>query len=313
MVMGAALATTPGVAWAVEDCPSATLPRTLVSGRGVLESTVVDARGRLLFTDTGARALMRLDAPGSAPVAVAQGVRSPGGLALEPSGTVLLGEGDGFVDGLLGNVAPGSRLLRVDTDLRTSSVYASGLAMANGIVRGSDGTVYGSDDVGLGIDRVPPGGGPVQPRWASVISPNGLALSPDGGTLYAAQTFQPAAIVSIDVAHPDRLATFARPPLTDVAAGLDGLAADAGGTLYVAANGAGEVWRVDRGGAICALARGLLLPSAVAVGRAGGPFAADSLFVVTFSGSVLELAHAVRAPLVRGSQVRRRPARRPAG
>lgn len=39
------------------------------------------------------------------------------------------------------------------------------------------------------------------------------------------------------------------------------------GRLYVAANGADQVWRIEPDGAICALARGLRFPSAVALGQ----------------------------------------------
>jgi hypothetical protein len=68
--------------------------------------------------------------------------------------------------------------------------------------------------------------------------------------------------------------------------------------LFVAANGGGQVWRVETDGSYCALATGLLLPSAVGFGssRDGTGFAATSLFAVTFSGSVIEMPGARPMP-----------------
>ena len=68
---------------------------------------------------------------------------------------------------------------------------------------------------------------------------------------------------------------------------LDGLDIDDAGRLYVAANGAGQVWRVDPDGRICAIARGLGSPSAVAVGGAGTAF--PDLYAVTFGGDVIAI------------------------
>jgi hypothetical protein len=65
------------------------------------------------------------------------------------------------------------------------------------------------------------------------------------------------------------------------------------------------------GGSGCALARGLSLPSSVAFGG-GGSFPRRNLYVVTFSGSVIELARATNRPPATppgspGAHPRRRP------
>ncbi len=274
---------------AAPDCVSGrTAVRTLVSGQGVLESVLVDDRGRLLYTDTSKQAVMVLDAPGAHPRVLAGGIPSPGGLALDGAGGLLVGEGNGFQGGLIGNLQPQAKLRRVDLDTGASRVVTRGLQMANGLVRHPDGTVFASSDVSLrGIDRVSSGGA-VRTGWSPVISANGLALSPDGRTLFAAQTFVPAAIQAIDLARPEQPRTAFQAGPLDIAAGLDGMAADAAGRLVVAANGGGQVWRVA-GGKACVLARGLLLPSAVAVGQGDGPFGGGRVFVVTFSGVVAEV------------------------
>ena len=288
LVFTAVLLAGAAPAAAAPDCvPGRTTVRPLLTGQGVLESVIVDDLGRLLYTDTTKNALMVLTAPGATPVALAS-VQKPGGLALDGAGGVLVGEGNGFQNGLVGNVAPGSRLLRVNLTTGATTVYVEGLQMANGVVRSADGTVYASNDVGLrGIDKIG-SGGTVRAKWAPVVSANGLALSPGGGTLFAAQTFVPAAIQGVTLSDPEHPWTAFRAGLLDIAAGLDGMAADQYGRLVVAANGGGQVWRVSNGRA-CVLGRNLLLPSAVAVGHGDGPFGAGRVFVVTFSGVIAEV------------------------
>jgi sugar lactone lactonase YvrE len=272
--------------------------RVLRSGLGVLESAIVDARGRLFFTsqtwDGLARgAVLRLDRPDAEPVAVVGGIASPGGLAFDEHGRLIVGYGNSLAGGLLGNVVGRAGLLRIDPDTGEREIYATGLSMANGVARTGDGMIFASDDVGTHIDRVDPHG-TVQRRWAKVPSANGLAIDPTGRYLYAAQTFAPAAIRRIDIADPANVTTHAQPRLSGRAAYLDGMAIDAVGRLYVAANGAGQIWHVDTDGTIRALARGLTFPSAVALGHGPDGFSDGNLYAVTFSGDIVALPYAAR-------------------
>ena len=59
-----------------------------------------------------------------------------------------------------------------------------------------------------------------------------------------------------------------------------------------AANGAGQIWRVEPNGTIEALARPEV-PSAVAVGHGPGGFREGNVYAVTFHGDI-ELADAIR-------------------
>ena len=62
----------------------------------------------------------------------------------------------------------------------------------------------------------------------------------------------------------------------------------------MAANGAGQIWRVAPDSTIDALARGLKCPSAVAIGHSPGGFHEGNLYAVTFHGDIIELAGATR-------------------
>ena len=126
-------------------------------------------------------------------------------------------------------------------------------------------------------------------------SANGLALDPTGRYLYAAQTLVPAAISRVDIAEPAKVTTYAQPRPAGRGACLDGLAIDTAGRLYVAANGAGQLWRVDTDGTIRALARGLRFPSAVAVGRGPHGFSEGNLFAITVGGDLIAVDRAARA------------------
>ena len=291
----AALAAPAAPAVAAPDCAGAQPARTILSGQGVLESVIADPRGRLYYTDTGKNAVMMLDKPGAVPVVAADGIAKPGGMLLDPDGTLIVGQGDGFQEGAIGNVAPMAALVRVDPDKHTVTPFVSGLAMANGLARGLDGAIYASDDAGIGIDRVM--GTEVTNKWAQVISSNGLAVDRAGRYLYAAQTFQPAAVQRVSIADPTQVELYAQPGPEDIAAGPDGMTIDQADRLFVAANGGGQIWRVDTDRTVCTLARGLLLPSAVGFG-AGGAFPVTSLYAVTFSGNVVELPNVRPTPPV---------------
>ncbi len=293
------------IAPCADGAPAAT---PVLTGQGVLESVIVDARGRLYYTDTDRKELRRLDAPGAQSETIAAGIDAPGGLAIDDQGRILVGQGDGIVPGLQGNLVPRAKLLRVDPETRVVETYASGLQMANGVVRADDGTVFASSDVGFGIDRIDTAG-TVQTRWASVFSANGLAIDRAQRYLYAAQTFQPAAITRIDLRDSAKVETFATPPADGVAAGPDGMTIDGADRLYVAAQTAGELWRVDTADrSVCAIGTGLTTPSAVAIGHGDRGFSAGRLFTVGFDGVVAEIP----GPRLMGAQLPPVPADVPA-
>ncbi|HEX6116082.1 MAG TPA: SMP-30/gluconolactonase/LRE family protein [Solirubrobacterales bacterium] len=285
----------PAPASAVPDCKRYPEARVIADGMGTLESAIMDPRGRLLFTGDGA--LMRMEAPGSEPEVVVGGVTGPGGLAFGLDGFLYMGFGDTIAIGAQGDVDPQAGLLRIDPETGESTTFAEGLSMANGVVRGPDGAFYASNDIVGGIDRISPEGA-VEHRWADVVSANGLVVDRAKAHLLSAQTFTTAGIARVDLDDPARTENYFTAPPEDAGAGLDGMVRDRRDRLYVAANGAGEIWRVNREPEACSLASmpGFPAgPSALTFGRGKRGFDRSNLYVVNFAGEVIELA-GVRGP-----------------
>jgi hypothetical protein len=280
-------------AHAAPDCSPKPVMRVVASGQGVLESIASDRHGRLFYTDTDAARLLRLDRPGAEPKVLAAGIDGILAVMVDRDGSLVVGFGNSNTDALADNGNAG--LMRVDPKTgQTIEIITRGLDMSNGIARGPDGAYYASNDFGNGIDRFL--NGQVTDNWSQVETPNGLVIDSTGRYLYAAQTFKPASIAQIDLAHPELVTTYAAASAPDIAAGPDGITRDGADRLYVAANGAGEVWRVDRDRSICALARGLQFVSSVSFGGGKPGFASGNLYAVTFTGLLVELAHVTDQP-----------------
>ena len=305
-------------AHALPDCDSVPAKKTILSGQGQLESIIADARGRLFYTDlqNGGR-LLRVDAPGAEPKVLIQGINGTGGLAWEPDGTLILGVNGGNQNAIADGPAGG--LLRVNPETGENTQLATGMGMANGIVRGPDGAIYASNDFAGGIDRVV--GGVVEDDWSKVETPNGLVIDTAGRYLYAAQTFKPASVARIDLSDPAKEEPFSEAPAADLSGGPDGMTRDERDRLFVAVNLAGEVWRIDPDRSACRVASGITNASALNWGGGGG-FPARNLYVVAFSGVLVELQNATDRPPPAGPppapaaarlKLRVSPARAPAG
>ena len=279
-------------AHAVPDCSPLPVRTSVVTDGGMLESIIADARGRLFYTDIRGARLMRIDRPGAEPKVLVTGINGTGGLAWDLDGSLVLG----FNGGTQNSVSDGTEggLMRVDPETGKTSEITRGMGMANGIVRGPDGAFYASNDFAGGIDRV--FGGKVEDDWSKVETPNGLVIDTAGRYLYAAQTFKPASIAKIDLADPAKQTSFFDAVGPDVIAGPDGMTRDDRDRLFLAVNGIGEVWRIDTDGTACALARGIMNASALNWGGDGGGFPSRNLYVVAFSGVLIELADATDKP-----------------
>ena len=221
------------------------------------------------------------------------GLNSPGGQRLI-GGKLFFNTGDAAASGT-GNKADGT----IDTfDPKTGAhtTFATGLTMPNGLAVLPNGDFVTSRDLGsgTGITRVPKND-PAHPQvnWAKLDDTNGMAVDPSGRYLYADSTFTTdQQIRRVEIADPTKITVVAR--LMDLStpkipAGLDDLTIDADGILYVAANLAGEVARVDPAdGSVCVIADGLHFTSSVKFGRGPG-WEPTALYATGFDGVVHEL------------------------
>ena len=286
----------PGSAVAAPPCAQQPTVRVLSSGHGVLESVGVDRRGRLFFTDSDAGQLLMLRRPRAKPKLVLDGIDAPGGIIFQrQSGNLLLGFGDSIAQATDGPLNPEAGLLKVDPTTGASSLHTEGLQMANGVARGPGNTIYASNDITGGVDRIRKHR--VQLNWSDVPTANGIVADSSRRNLFVNQTFTAAAIQRVPFKRPNAAKTYFSADPGDAAAGFDGLTSDGRDHLFVAANGAGQIWRVNGPGKACVLADRDPFPSGpsdVAFGRRHGKFPRRNLYVTTFGGELLELVGARR-------------------
>jgi glucose/arabinose dehydrogenase len=281
------LATPAAQAAAPNPCAPWTVT-TLASGLGSLENLEPDGKDGLFLSASDQKAVLRLTRTGP-PSTFAAGVTAPGGLRLRGR-DLFVNTGDALAAGARGT-ADGA-ILRIDVPTRRRSTFATGLVMPNGLAFLPDGSAVTSRDVsGLnptGITRI--SNGRVQPSWTAQNDSNGLAVDPTGTWLYTDETFTPQAnVYRVQIAHPANRQLVTSLQGVGVFKGLDDLTISTSGVLYVAANLAGEVIRLDpRTKQSCVIARGLRNTSAVKQGR-GRAFPSTRLYAVGFDGKVVEL------------------------
>jgi len=274
--------------------------RTLASGLGSLENIEFDDLGGLLLSATAQNAIVRLGRDGKLKHLV-DNVNNPGGMRVR-GGVLFFNTGDALASGIFGT--PDGTIDRLDLRTRRHTVYARHLIMPNGLVFLPNGDALTSRDLGgpPGI-YVVPHRDPAHPRaWAQTDDSNGMAVDPSGRWLYANQTFKhDSPVLRIRISDPTRIEVLAR---VGEAKGLDDMTIDRSGVLYLAANGSGEIIRLDpRTGASCVIAGGAAAAwhntSAVKFGCGPG-WPSDHLFAVGFDGVVHELTPPGPAPHARG-------------
>ena len=263
--------------------------KTLKSGLGSLENLEFDGTGGLLISASGPGAIERLTPDGNVTTLVPN-VNSPGGQRVIGR-TLYFNTGDAAQSGLM-NTADGT-LERFDLDTHQRSTFASGLTMPNGLAVLPNGDFVVSRDIGsdTGITRIP-AGDPAHPQtnWAKLDDQNGMAVDPTGTWLYADQTFTPdSAVYRIRIADPTDMKVVATLYDSGIPKGLDDLTIDSKGILYVAANAAGQVIRLDPAtGKHCVIVTGLQNPSSLKFGRGPG-WSSSHLYSTAFDGTVREL------------------------
>lgn len=286
LLISAALVAASAPLATASDAPDPCQPWTvtdLATGLGVLEN-LLPTKGEIYYSADGIMRFTRSGAP-----SLVTAADSPGSLRIRGGGLYFV-TGDGLQSGAFGR-ADGT-LRRYDLRTRRTTTIASGLTMPNGFTFLPDGSALTSRDVaGLhptGITRI--AGGQVQERWSDQADSNGLAVDPTGSYLYSDETFtNDSKVFRTEIAHPSRRTVIATLGGPGVPKGLDDLTLASSGALYLAANSAGEIIRLDpRSGSSCVVATGLTTISSVRQG-AGGAFPASRLYATTFTGRIAEI------------------------
>lgn len=271
----AAPAVNPCQPWAVKD---------LATGLGVIEN-LLPTRNEIYFSQGG---IMRFTRTGS-PTLFAAADR-PGAIRIR-EGALWFTTGNGFQAGALGSTD--GTLQRLDLRTKKQTTWASGLTMPNGFTFLPDGSAVTSRDFALlnptGITRITPQR-VVQTNWSNQADSNGLAVDRTGRFLYSDETFTfESKVYKTEIAHPSRRTVVATLGGPGVPKGLDDLTISSSEILYVTANSAGEIIRLDpRTGKHCVVASGLTTISSVRQG-AGGAFPTNRLYATTFSGRIAEI------------------------
>ncbi|MFF5703715.1 SMP-30/gluconolactonase/LRE family protein [Streptomyces sp. NPDC012794] len=252
-----------------------------------VESIAVDREGRMFATAYFSGRVYRIDAPGSAPVALTGNIGANGGIVVRDDGQLLVGTGNDLAHSLTGDLFPTSKLLRVDPESGAVSTYASGLGGIDGVALAPDGTVYTTTLGGRNIGRVTPDGR-VDPAWARVPQPNGIAVSPDGDEVYVVQTTVAPGLYRIPVGDPARPRLWVSADAAEALALPDGLTLDGRGRPLIATQAAGQIWRVEDG-RLCAVESGLHLSTQITYGRGDQGFSAGRLYRAGVDGRIYEV------------------------
>ena len=168
-------------------------------------------------------------------------------------------------------------------------VAATGIADPNFILVQKDGSFLVSDD---GTNKIYLVGtdGKVSLWTDAIAHPNGMVFSLDDSIVYVAQIFK-----SIDPIVPDdrvwaihikNLRPVGKPKLVGATGegGIDGLAMDEFGQIYIADNGGGKIWRLDPcSGKIILIAEGMAHVASLVFGE--GEFDHEAIYATsTFRG-----------------------------
>lgn len=197
-----------------------------------------EAEGDLVFTDIPASTIYRYVPGGGAPTSLRAPSANANGLAIDGGGALIVAE-------------HGSRSVTRDAMPIATTFEGKRLNSPNDVIVADDGTIYFTDPpYGLGgtpselgfmgvFRRAPDGTLTAEHRGAASARPNGIGLSPDGASLYVADTAD-GNLYRFPITAGGALG--ARVVHAMTAGNPDGLAIDIGGNIFVTTAGGVEVF-----------------------------------------------------------------------
>ncbi len=194
------------------------------------EAPVADRQGNVFFADVPVSKIFKIDATSGKISEFTTDSGRTSGLFLGPDGS------------LYGTQSGPKRIVKYDNAGKTTVVVAD--APANDLVVDSAGGVYGTDSA-AGEVWYAAAGGKKQTVADGIAFPNGLILTPDGGTLIVAE-MRTDKLLYFRV-NKDGSLSFKQPYTTLIVArgkrdsGADGLTIDTVGRIYVAAHAGVQV------------------------------------------------------------------------
>lgn len=224
-------------------------PWARVSTEGIqLEGPAFDRDGNLLLVEVLGGRVFKIDARGNANVLVSPNSSGSAGIAIHKDGRI-------FVAGL-GNYKDTGNLTiyRSDGSLSAELIGRSMGYMPDDLVFDSKGGLYftdfrgGSTDPIGGVYYIPPNSSDIVPVVKHMGLPNGIALSPDGKTLWVTE-FATGLLHRVDLANASTVEPFGSVVAYHFnAPSPDSMRADEDGNLYVAQYGQGRVLVLNRNG-----------------------------------------------------------------
>lgn len=213
-----------------------------------LEGPAFERDGNLLFSDVAGRRVLRVTPDKRVSTVVTLQGLGPGGLAIHRDGRIFIAAID--IPGEKGAILS----VRPDGSGLTTIIPASAGFMPNDVVFDAEGGLYFSDFRGTatepkgGIYYVAPNAKTATIVLPNIAMANGVALSPDGKTLWATEFGRNALyrVLLADATHPAPLGTALAYRFTGPAP--DSLRVDRDGNLYVALYGQGRVLAFGRNG-----------------------------------------------------------------
>jgi lactonase len=220
---------------------------TVTDQNSPLEGAAFDHDGNLVFCDVGASRILRLTADKKLSVLLDQPGLHAGGLAIHADGRIFAAGTRDKQRGALGVVDPASHTFHEVA--RTSTPY-----VPNDLVFDRHGGFYFTDFKGSALDLL---GGVyyVAPDMRTVTSiarnlalANGIALSPDGATLWVTE-FGQNRLLRIRLNNPTTVAYLGIAVAYHfIGPAPDSMRVDAEGNVYVALTGQGRVLVLSPGG-----------------------------------------------------------------